>query len=130
MFSVMVERHFQATHAVAQPDGTLEPLHAHDWVIQASFEAEQLNADGFVVDFVRVQDILGGILQPLTGANLNEHEWFRGRGTSAELLARRLFDTLDTPAWAPARLEQVRVREAPGCWAAYRRRPPHPPPAD
>lgn len=119
MYEVAVEVGFSASHAVRLPNGEMEPLHSHDWLVTVVFQGTDLDDDGLLVDFVAVQERLTGILQPLEGANLNDHPFLEGRAASAEHIARRVFTLLGEGERTAARLEKVIIREAPGCSASY-----------
>jgi 6-pyruvoyltetrahydropterin/6-carboxytetrahydropterin synthase len=113
-YEVTVTTHFMAVHAVAMPDGSMEPPHQHDWQVEAAFRADRLNRDGFVIDFLAVSAALANLAAELGGKDLNA---VLPAPASAErvcqYLAERLRQALGQ--W-PFR---VRVTEAPLCGAAY-----------
>ncbi len=121
MFEVRVERTVRAVHAVRLPDGALEPLHEHDWRVTAILRGPKLGKDGFLVDFCFVRQEMDRILDPLTGANLNEHPFLAGTPSSAEAVAQRVFEALDRLDWHGPELAGVAVVEAPGCSAIFSR---------
>ena len=116
LYEASVAGRFSASHAVRMPDGTMEPAHAHDWRVTAVFRAERLNDDGFVVDFLAVNEALGAVTDELADADLNAMLG-RSEGASAERVAEHLAGRLaERLGRAP---HCVRVTEAPGCEAAY-----------
>lgn len=119
MYTAIVEATFHASHRVKLPDGSLEPLHGHDWVVRAHFRTPDLDDKDMVVDFCTVQQALADVTAPLSGRNLNELPDFRGRTPTAELVARLVFDRLE--GWGLRTLHRVEVTEAHGCVAAYER---------
>ncbi len=121
MFEVRVERTVRAAHAVRLPDGAMEPLHEHDWRVTVILRGPQLGKDGFLVDFCFVRQEMDRILDPLTGANLNEHSFLAGMPPSAEAVAQRVFEALDRLDWHGPDLAGVAVVEAPGCSAIFSR---------
>ncbi len=121
MFEVRVERTVRAAHAVRLPDGAMEPLHEHDWRVTVILRGPELGEDGFLVDFCFVRQEMDRILDPLTGANLNEHSFLAGMPPSAEGLAQRVFEALDPLDWRGSELAGVAVVEAPGCSAIFSR---------
>ncbi len=121
MFEVRVERTVRAAHAVRLPDGTMEPLHEHNWRVTAILRGPELGKDGFLVDFCFVRQEMDRILDPLTGANLNEHAFFDGMPPSAEAVAQRVFEALDRLDWRGPELAGVAVVEASGCSAMFSR---------
>ncbi len=119
MFEVRVESSFKASHAVRLPGGEMEPLHEHDWRVEAIFCGPDLDGGGVLLDFTIVQQALNEIIEPLYGANLNQHSFLQGKPSSAELVARRIFELLNTRDWPGAVLTKVVVKEGPGCEAAF-----------
>lgn len=122
MFTVTVEETFSATHRVRYPDGTLEPLHGHDWVVRAHFRRSLLDDHGMVIDFVQAQTILKTIVSNLHYKNLNEVEYFADLNPTAEMVAKYIFDKFDEKFTEA--LDRVDVTEAPGCIAGYVRTTP------
>ncbi len=99
----------------------MEPLHEHDWRVTAILRGPELGKDGFLVDFCFVRQEMDRILDPLTGANLNEHPFLAGTPSSAEAVAQRVFEALDRLDWRGPELAGVVVMEAPGCSAIFSR---------
>jgi 6-pyruvoyltetrahydropterin/6-carboxytetrahydropterin synthase len=112
-YEVSVSASFRARHAVATPDGTMEPPHEHDWRVEAVFRADQLDDDGFVVDFLAVREALDAALAPLGGGDLNA---VLDAPASAERVAEFVAAAIGGRCAGPY---CVRVEEAPGCRAAF-----------
>lgn len=123
-FEITVDREFCAGHAL-RIAGTIEPVHGHNWRVTVGIAGETLDTDGLLCDFHTVEERLDGILAGFTNRHLNEVEPFsRGLNPSAENVARHIADRLadELGAMEPAaRVAWVRVTEAPGCAAIYRR---------
>ncbi|MCK4626038.1 MAG: 6-carboxytetrahydropterin synthase [Phycisphaerae bacterium] len=116
IYEVTVSTCFSARHSVALPDGTMEPSHEHDWSVTATFRANRLDTDGFVVDFVVVRSALAEITGELEGANLNDllpPDFAATAECLAEYLAGRLAERMGREVHC------VRVTEAAGCSAAF-----------
>lgn len=116
-FEVIVEDGFNATHQLRLGDGTLEPLHGHDWRVRAFFRSDRLDAQGMVVDFHRAQEALRGALLNLQYAFLNELPAFRERNPTAEVVAEHVLVSLRKAGLSES--SRVEVTEAPGCVAVY-----------
>jgi len=121
VYEVTVEASFCASHQLRLSNGELEPLHGHNWQVWARFEADQLDAQGLLVDFVDVQTALDGMMAQLHHHHLNDLPWFQKDNPSAENVAKFIFDELDGAGDFGRCLALVRVLEAPGCVAGYRR---------
>lgn len=117
MYGVTIEAGFSAVHRVRLADGTIEPLHGHDWRVRACFAKAALDDHGMVVDFDRAASALRSLVTEFDHTDLNECAAFAGLNPTAEAVARHVFDRLAaTELPAPTRVE---VSEAPGCTAWY-----------
>ncbi len=119
MFEVRVQARFCATHQVRLYDGELEPLHGHDWRVEAVFRGPKLDEIGVLVDFVLVEQTLREIVARFHHGNLNDVPELADRSPTAECVARRVFALLQGELGPDVPLAGVAVEEAPGCVAAY-----------
>lgn len=119
MYEVEVEISFPASHQLTI-SGLTEPLHEHNWSVRARFSGRKLDADGLLVDFVRVKKHLAQIADNIKGRDLAEMLDLAGRNPSAENVARCFYRRLEGKGTEDVFLAAVTVQEAPGCWATYR----------
>lgn len=124
MYEVRVESTFCAAHRLRMHDGVVEPLHGHDWKVEAIFRGDALDGADVLVDFVVVEQALQRVVAPLHHTVLNDLKSFAGMNPSAELVARHICERLQTELGAEVPLAAVFVREAPGCVAGYLVSPP------
>lgn len=122
MYWISIETEFEASHQLTFADGTQEALHPHPWQVTAAVCAEALNRDGLVMDFLLLEEIVNTAIAPYRGKQLEKTPFFSGRNTSAENVAKCLFDAIAPRITPPARLGFVEVTEAPGCRARYQPR--------
>src|SRR5204863_6682311 len=101
-------------------DGSLEPLHGHNWRVVATVGAERLDPIGVVMDFHELERLLDGLIAPLHNHNLNQIEPFSaGMNPSAENVALHLGRSLGPILPAGVRLLRVEVWETCSNRAAY-----------
>lgn len=122
MYEVAVEAFFRASHQLRLPGGEWEPLHGHDWKVEATFEGPELDEQGLLVDFSDAQSALGAVAQTLHDRHLNDLEALAAVNPSAENVARSIFDRLRSVGSFREKLVSIRVWEAPGCAGGYSRR--------
>jgi 6-pyruvoyltetrahydropterin/6-carboxytetrahydropterin synthase len=119
MFQITAQRDFSASHQLRLYDGSLEPLHGHNWRVRVIVSAEELDAIGVVMDFHELERLLGEIVGPLHNSHLNDHSPFSaGLNPSAENLAHHVAKRLNLPA--NVRLTSVEAWETPANRAVYR----------
>jgi 6-pyruvoyltetrahydropterin/6-carboxytetrahydropterin synthase len=119
MFIVSVETNFTASHQLTFPDGSKESLHKHNWQVAATVSRYTLEKMKIVIDFERLKSMLDGIVAELVDTAMEKNDYFRESGSSAEMLAKYVYEKLQPQLPAEVRLEAVKVAEQPGCWAKF-----------
>jgi 6-pyruvoyltetrahydropterin/6-carboxytetrahydropterin synthase len=120
VYEVTYETTFCATHRLTRDGQPIEPLHGHDWRVEAVAAGDALDAIGVVVDFEHLKEVVGEVARRFHYKDLNEHPDLAGRSISAEVMARYFFDEVRKGLGDEGRLlVRVRVWEAPGCSASY-----------
>ncbi len=124
--AITVRRVVSAAHAIRLYDGSLEPVHGHDWAIEVTVAADQLDDIEVVMDFHALEKSLDALLAPVHNRNFNDLPPFAGDGPhglainpSAERVAQWVGESIANDLPDHARLESVSVSEAPGCVATY-----------
>lgn len=120
MFRLTVQTEFCAAHAITIR-GDREPVHGHNWRVEAVVEGPRLDGDGLLCDFHAVEAALLEVIGPLDNADLNEA--LAGINPTAENVARVICEGLARSLRGVlppgARVARVSVTEAPGCRAEY-----------
>jgi 6-pyruvoyltetrahydropterin/6-carboxytetrahydropterin synthase len=119
-FEISTTRHFSAAHQLRLYDGSLEPLHGHNWRITVTVAADRLDAIGVVMDFHELERLVDDVVGPMHNAHLNGLPPF-GAGQlnpSAENVAYHVARSLALPG--AVRLVGVEVWETPENSARYR----------
>jgi 6-pyruvoyltetrahydropterin/6-carboxytetrahydropterin synthase len=118
-FEIAITREFSAAHQLGLYDGSLEPLHGHNWRVRVTVASPKLDSIGTVMDFHELERLLDAIVEPLHNRHLNEVIAFsEGVNPSAENVAFYIGRTLRLPAGV--RLSGVEVWETDTCCAIYR----------
>ena len=107
--------------------GPARRLHGATYVVDATFRATELDADGIVVDIGRATEALHELVAAFSYKNLDDEPDLAGVNTTTERLAQLLGDRLAAQArdggFAPARLTGIAVtlHESHVAWASYER---------
>lgn len=129
-FTVTVRDHLMVAHSfTGEVFGPAQRLHGATFVVDATFGADELDADGVVVDIGRATAVLAEITGSLTYRNLDDEPEFAGTNTTTEVLCRVIADRLATRAAAgdlgrPAgglTSVAVTLHESHIAWASYSR---------
>ncbi|MEU1973031.1 6-carboxytetrahydropterin synthase [Microbacterium sp. NPDC019599] len=125
-YSVTVRDHIMIAHSfTGETFGPAQRLHGATFVVDASFRAAKLDADGVVVDIGRASGVLRGILSALSYRNLDDEEDFQGVNTTTEhlcgVIADRLVSALRAGELGSAELSGIVVtlHESHIAWASY-----------
>jgi 6-pyruvoyl-tetrahydropterin synthase len=123
MFRVTVRDHMMVAHSFrGEVFGPAQRLHGATYVVDATFAATDLDADGIVVDIGLATEHLHAVLADLTYHNLDDEEAFSGMNTSTEELARvvadRLAERVETGHLSSI---TVTLHESHIAWASYER---------
>lgn len=118
MFELSVEREFCAAHAI-RINGRMEPVHGHNFRVQAVVRGAELDANDLVCDFHAIERMLDRVIGRFNNADLNQTEPFDRVNPTAERVAEHIALCLKSSLPAGATLSRVSVTEAPGCVATY-----------
>lgn len=96
-----------------------ESHHIHDWIVEAAIGNQSLGKSGLLFDFNKLKKILDGIVCWLDGTKLEDCPCFENINTSAENIAKHIYNS--TKDKLPKRIDllYVEVTETPGCKARY-----------
>lgn len=107
MYTVIKRMEVSASHSLKLSyPSKCESLHGHNWIITVHCRSKELNADGMVVDFTHIKQV---VKEQLDHRNLNEVLSFN---PTAENIARWICDQI------PACFK-VEVQESEGNTAIY-----------
>jgi 6-pyruvoyltetrahydropterin/6-carboxytetrahydropterin synthase len=122
MYEITISKTFAAAHAIRLPDGSLEPVHGHNWPVDVTVAADQLDAIETVMDFHVLEQAIDQLLTRVHNRHLNDVEPFIKTkvNPTAERVAWWIATEIARSLPAGIRMVSVRVGEAPGCSATYR----------
>jgi 6-pyruvoyltetrahydropterin/6-carboxytetrahydropterin synthase len=119
MLTVSVETRFWASHQLTLPAGPKEPLHSHNWSVTADVGSKVLSDMGLVMDFQRLKAMLDDIVVEFDNVILDDMDYFHSTDSSAENVAKYIYEKLQPRLPEDVKLEAVRVTEEPGCSAKF-----------
>ena len=117
-FDISTTREFSAAHRLRLYDGSLEPLHGHNWRVRVTVSSTGLDSIGVVMDFHELERLVDELVIPMHNRHLNDLPAFVQLNPSAENVALVIARALRLPAHVT--LQCVEVWETPGNRAMYR----------
>jgi 6-pyruvoyl-tetrahydropterin synthase len=101
LFAIEVRDHIMIAHSFrGAVFGPAEALHGATFIVDVAFMAENLDANGIVIDIGRAHVALKAVLAPLNYRNLDLIPEFAGANTTAEFLTKHIHDLLAKAARA------------------------------
>lgn len=121
MYRLCFQGEFSARHRLVGGDwGAENELHGHSYRVEWELSALALDAHGFLVDLVDVEQALAGAVERYRGAVLNDLPEFGSENPSLERFARVIWERL-SPALPRGVASAVRLWENSSAWAGYDR---------
>ena len=119
-YAISVQTTFTATHLLILA-GEPERPHRHKWRVEAIVAADELDADGVVIDFHILQGLLTNVVTSLAAAeSINDLPGFAFRNPSTEHVAQYIHQQLALKLPPSVLLVEIRLWETPTCHAIYR----------
>lgn len=118
-YELTLRGEFSAAHQIRLYDGSIEPLHGHNWRVEVDLAAAELDSIEVVADFVILERRLNDVLAGYHNCSLNDHPDFAAVNPTTEQVARVIAARFAEGLPAPVRLKRVRVWETSHCAASY-----------
>lgn len=120
MYEVIITSPFVAAHRLKLYDGSLEPLHGHNWKVEVRVAGQDLDQIEVLIDFLEVKAKLKEALKKIDYTFLNENPEFLKKNPSAEVVAYWLFQKMKQDLPHPvAKVTKVTIWETDDCAASY-----------
>jgi len=119
MLTINVETRFWASHQLTLPDGSKEPVHSHNFSVTAEVAGKRPSNMGLVMDFHRLKAMLDDIVAEFDNVTLNNVDYFRPINSTAENVAKYIYEKLQLILPEDVKLEAITVTEEPGCSAKF-----------
>ena len=91
MYTLTIRTSFAAAHKLINYQGDCENLHGHNWKVEVSVTAKELNQAGLGVDFKVLKREAGVVINEFDHKYLNENPVFRDISPSSEHISRYLY---------------------------------------
>jgi len=94
MFDIFIKTHFAGAHHLREYPGNCEKPHGHNWKVQVTVRATELDELGMGIDFKILKQQVNEVVDELDHRDLNEHPEFLSKNPSSEHIAVFLFEQL------------------------------------
>jgi 6-pyruvoyltetrahydropterin/6-carboxytetrahydropterin synthase len=120
MFDIFIDTHFAGAHHLREYPGNCEKPHGHNWKVQVTVRATELDKLGMGIDFKVLKQKVNAVVDELDHRDLNEHPTFLNQNPSSENISVFLFDQLQEPLRHDRyKLYSVTVRETDSSGLTY-----------
>lgn len=122
MFEISVKGSFSAAHWLRGYKGKCEELHGHNWDVEVTVSADQLDPTGMVMDFSELKQYLKTVLDTIDHKCLNEVEYFRNVTPTSENIAKYIYERLvEKICVKEVKISKISIWETPTNCAIYKR---------
>ena len=120
-FEIGITAEFESAHSLSGDFGLATRLHGHTYRVEVRVDARDIDSTGTFYDIGRLREELSSVIEPLHYRNLNEVAELAETNTTAEALARYIFQKL-APVVRTGGVEglKVTVWESSSSFASYR----------
>lgn len=94
MYTLTVVTDFSASHIIPGHPGKCARLHGHNWKVEISIQARELNGLGMAVDFADVKQLAKTVIDEVDHQHLNDIPPFTTISPTAENVSAWLFQRL------------------------------------
>ncbi len=109
MFEVTIIKSFSAAHLLSEIGGKCEELHGHNFKVEVTVDAPDLNSEGILIDFRLLKVWLKDILDQMDHQHLNDLPFFKGKNPSSENIACFLYKEMQGKV-TESRVKILRVK--------------------
>ena len=118
----MIKTSFAAAHNLINYQGDCENLHGHNWLVEVTVTARELDEAGLGIDFKILKKETKGLLGELDHKYLNDLDPFKNTSPSSENISCYLFERLSQNLNNDnITVERVNVWESENACASYTR---------
>lgn len=120
MYEVTIIKSFSAAHLLAEIGGKCEELHGHNFKVEVTVAAKELNPNGLLIDFRFLKKILDEILENIDHKYLNTLTSFTGMNPSAENISKYICDEMELKVkMAGVNMVRVKIWESENAAVTY-----------
>lgn len=121
MYEVTIIKSFSAAHLLSEIGGKCEELHGHNFKVEVTVGAPELNSEGILIDFRLVKKWLKDILDQMDHQHLNDLPFFKDKNPSSENIACFLYREMQNKvAESGVKMMRVKVWESETAAVTYR----------
>lgn len=92
MYRITVENDFSSAHQLRDYEGKCSSVHGHNWRVQLTVRARELDERGISIDFGQLKRILAALVERFDHVDLNKTPPFDKINPTAENIARTIFE--------------------------------------
>lgn len=96
MYEIVIKADFSAAHYLKGYKGRCGSLHGHNWLVEVSVLAKEVDNLGMGIDFCILKKESEKVLKGLDHKNMNDIPYFKKENPSSENIARFIYENIKT----------------------------------
>lgn len=119
-YELTVSKSFAAAHRLREYEGKCANLHGHNFKVEATVEAKELDELGMALDFGRIKEALNRVLERLDHSYLNDLPAFKDKNPTSENIAAFIWEEVSKEI-KPFKIAQIKVYESESSSVTYKK---------
>ncbi|MGP8154296.1 MAG: 6-carboxytetrahydropterin synthase QueD [Smithella sp.] len=120
MYEVTIIKSFSAAHVLAEIGGKCEELHGHNFKVEVTVAADELNSNGLLIDFRFLKKVLDEIMKDIDHKHLNSLASFAGINPSVENIAKYICEKMEVKVkMATVNVVRIKIWESENASVTY-----------
>lgn len=96
MYDIFIKTHFAGAHHLRDYPGDCENPHGHNWKVEVTVRATELDQYGMGIDFTILKQLVKEVIDKLDHKDLNTLPYFIEKNPSSEHIAEFIYDEVET----------------------------------
>lgn len=121
MYTLTIRDYLKCAHSLkGEIFGPAQLMHVITYEVEVTFETEQLDEYGLIVDFASAQSGLSEVLSSMNFKNLDDHPDLLGKNTTTEFLCKFIHGAVTRKVEGQyGGLMRVTLRESAVAWTSF-----------
>lgn len=121
MYTLTIRDYLKCAHSLkGEIFGPAQLMHVITYEVEVTFETEQLDEYGLIVDFASAQSGLSEVLSSMNFKNLDDHPDLLGKNTTTEFLCKFIHGAVTRKVESQyGGLMRVTLRESAVAWTSF-----------
>ena len=120
MYFLTINETFSAAHALRGYDGECSRTHGHNWQVKVGFKANQVDRNGFAIDYFDLKKVVDEVIAELDHQLINDHPYFKSVNPTSENISEFIYNHIKKNCPDSIDLDYVQIGETENFSVTYK----------